>query len=56
MKKMTFVAAMRDYFGPRTKDAGPGDFLKELKALTDADKAEFRTLLAGVGYEIVAAV
>ena len=51
-KQMTFVAAMKDYFGylPNTAAA---DFLKELKALTPEDKAEFRHLLSTVGYEIV---
>jgi hypothetical protein len=54
MKKMTFVSAMRDYFGSRPGgDTTPTAFLHEMKALTSEDKAWFRTQLATVGYEIV---
>jgi hypothetical protein len=52
-KQMTFVAAMRDYFGLKPGQA-PASFLQEMKALTDNDKAWFRAELPKVGYEIVA--
>jgi hypothetical protein len=53
-KQMTFVAAMRDYFGfNRGGEKGTtSSFLAELKALTDDDKAWFRKNLETVGYEI----
>lgn len=55
MKKMTFVTAMKDYFGARTgTDGSPMAFLQEMKALTDEDKKWFRENLPKVGYEIVA--
>jgi len=51
MKKMTFVQAMKDYFGLL-----PGrdnmSFLKEMQALTSEDKDWFRENLPKVGYEI----
>lgn len=50
MKRMTFVAAMKDYFG---QGQLASSFLQELKQLTDKDKDEFRRLLPSVGYEIV---
>ena len=53
MKKMTFVAALRDYFG-YLPNQGASDFLKELKALTPKDKEDYKAMLATVGYEIVA--
>ena len=52
MKKMTFVAAMKDYFGYKTGQT-PTSFMQEMKALTDEDKAWFRANLPSVGYEIV---
>lgn len=55
-KQMTFVAAMRDYFGYKTRPDGTpgtaGDFLQELKALTPEDKEYFKKNLATVGYDI----
>jgi len=54
-KKMTFVSAMRDYFGYLVIDGAqetPSQFLQELKKLTDEDKAWFRANLPTVGYEI----
>lgn len=50
MKRMTFIAAIKDYFGPNP-DGVP--LLNELKALTSEDRAWFRANLATVGYEIV---
>lgn len=51
-KSMSFVVAMRDYFG-----FGEGgtitSFMKELKALSENDRAYFKEGLKSVGYEIV---
>lgn len=46
-KNMTFVAALRDYFGIEA-----GSMVKEYKALSDDDKADLRAMLADEGYEI----
>lgn len=47
---MSFPMAMRDYFGNRPGHDKASEFMAELKALTDEDKADFRTMLVGVGY------
>jgi uncharacterized protein YcgL (UPF0745 family) len=44
----SFPLAMMDYFGKNGKETS--DFMQELKALTDADKAEFRAMLKEQGY------
>lgn len=44
----SFPIAMIDFFGKNGKDTPA--FMSELKALTDADKAEFRELLKAIGY------
>lgn len=44
----SFPAAMLDFFGKNGKDNVA--FMGELKALTDADKAQYREMLKGVGY------
>lgn len=51
-KQMTFVTAMKDYFGLRPSTTNT-DFLREMQALTAEDKAWFRENLPKVGYEIV---
>jgi uncharacterized protein YcgL (UPF0745 family) len=45
----SYPQAMMDYFGKRGETA---DFLKELKSLSDADKAEFREMLKAEGYNL----
>jgi hypothetical protein len=55
MKKMTFIAAMKDYFGMK-QGQSPMDFLKEVKMLTDDDKKWFRENLPSVGYQIEDAI
>lgn len=55
MKRMTFAAAMRDYFGV-LPGGNAASFFAELKALTDEDKAWFRANLPSVGYEIVSSM
>lgn len=54
MKKMTFMNAARDYFGmlPGQK---PMEFGREIKALSGPERDEFKTMLEGQGYEIMAA-
>lgn len=54
MKKLTFVAAMKDYFGLLPNETNTG-FVAEIKALTPEDRAYFTTLLSTVGYEVVSA-
>lgn len=44
----SFPAAMMDYFGRNGKSYQ--DFANELKALTDADRAEFKAELKKLGY------
>jgi hypothetical protein len=51
MKRMSFVAAMLDYFGKNGKSNM--DFMQEIKKLTDEDKVWFRKELPSVGYEIL---
>lgn len=51
MKKMSFVSAMKDYFGFRPGSDSMG-FLQEMKALTPEDKKWFRENLPKVGYDI----
>lgn len=53
-KRMTFMAACRDFFGLKDGQSAM-DFGKELKQLTEADRAEIKAGLVGFGYEIVAA-
>ena len=54
MKPMTFMQACKDFFGLK-----PGqtlsDFAREMRELTDADKAEISALFPSVGYGIVSA-
>lgn len=54
MKKMSFVAAMKDYFGIL-----PGrtsvEFMQEIKALQGPDREFFKTHLPKVGYDIIPA-
>lgn len=53
MKQMTFIAAMKDYFGSNGKTSL--EFMAEIKALTSTDREWFRANLPSVGYDIVAA-
>lgn len=48
---MSFLAACREYFGMKSGQA-PVDFLKELKALSEADRAEIKKGLEANGYMI----
>lgn len=51
-KRMTFMAACKDFFGLKHGQTAL-DFGKEIKALTDADKAEIKAGLEQSGYEIL---
>jgi hypothetical protein len=51
LRKMTYVAAMRDYFFRQGIDSLQ-TFMAELKQLTPEDKLELRSMLPTVGYEI----
>lgn len=58
-KKMTLMAACRDFFGLKTNEEGKTqtamEFGKEYKALTEQDKLEIRAGLEQNGYEIMEA-
>jgi hypothetical protein len=54
MKKLTFMAACRDFFGVKEGQTAM-DFGKELKQLNEADRAEIKAGLEKIGYEIIAA-
>lgn len=54
MKKMSFVACMKNYFGILPGQTSTG-FMQEIKALQGADREFFKTYLPTVGYEIVPA-
>jgi len=53
-KTHTFMSACRDFFGLKEGQTSM-DFAKEVKALTEADRAEITAGLNGQGYKIVAA-
>lgn len=54
MKKTTFPAACRAFFGVRAGD-GLKEFAAELKALTLADRQELVILFKNVGYDVTLA-
>lgn len=54
MKQMTFISAMKDYFGMKAGQTAM-DFMQEIKALTSEDRDWFKANLPSVGYEIVSA-
>jgi len=49
-KTYSFPLAMLDFFGKNGKETM--EFMNELKALTDTDKAEFRAMLVEKGYKL----
>lgn len=51
-KTYSFTTAMLDYFG-KLPGQSTMDFAQELKGLSDADRAEFRAGLIGLGYKLV---
>jgi len=54
MKKMSFVAAMKDYFGLKVNQTSL-QFMQEIKALQGPDREFFKTHLSDVGYEVIPA-
>lgn len=50
-KQHTFLSACREFFGLKP-DQQPIGFLKEVKELTDSDKAEIQAGLVKMGYNI----
>lgn len=52
--KKSFPLACKEFFGLRP-GTGFKEFADELKALTDADKAELKMLFRNVGYDIITA-
>lgn len=55
MKKTTFMAACKEYFGFKDGQDLAG-FMREIKELTPADRTYFTAMFPSVGYEIVSAV
>ena len=51
-KPTSLPAALMHYFGKKPEQT-TAEFMAELKALSDQDKAEFRELLRGIGYPVV---
>jgi hypothetical protein len=52
MKQLKFVAACKDYFG-FLPNQSLGEFLAEVKQLTDKDRSDLKIMFLSVGYEIV---
>lgn len=55
IKKLTFLQASKDFFGTKEGQTAM-QFAQEIKALTEADRAEIRAGLEKNGYEILQAV
>lgn len=55
MKEMSFVEAMKDYFG-FLPGQNMSQFFAELKVLTPDERQWFKDNLATVGYKVVAKV
>lgn len=51
IKEMSFAVAMKHFFGFREGER-TAEFMLELKALTDKDRADFKDMLEGAGYVI----
>lgn len=52
MKQMTLTAAISQFFGRKYPGQTNLEFLAELKALTDKDRADFVEMFKTVGIEI----
>lgn len=50
MEKKSLVVALKDFFGYR-EGQNAGDFMREVKALTDEDRAFFQQEFAKIGIE-----
>lgn len=51
-KKLGFFAAMMDFFGKKEGQTSL-EFMKEVKELTDLERAQFKGWLSDSGYEII---
>lgn len=51
-KKLTFMQACKDFFGMHPNQT-PVQFAKELKELTESDRADIKAGLENNGYEII---
>lgn len=51
MRQMTFTAALVDFFGKQPGQS-VGEFMQEIKALTQEDRAYFKREFVKVGIEI----
>jgi hypothetical protein len=51
-KVYSITTACLDFFG-KLPGQSTSDFAQELKALTEADKAEFKAALIAIGYKIM---
>lgn len=52
MEKLSFTTACLKYFGKKDKQTNT-EFMQEIRALTDEDKAYFTALFPSVGIQIV---
>lgn len=52
MQQMTFTKAIVEFFGKKPGQSTT-DFMAEIKALTEADRAYFKAEFAKIGVEIV---
>ena len=50
--QITFTKAIVEYFGKKPGQT-TNEFMQELKALTDEDRAYFKREFAKIGYEII---
>ena len=50
-KSMSFTAACKDYFGSKPGQS-LGEFMAEVRALTEKDKGELTAMFPSVGYSI----
>jgi len=50
-KELSFIAACKDYFGYKPGQT-LGDFMNEIRLLTDEDKAQLRVEFLKVGYTV----
>lgn len=52
MKKMSFATACLDYFGKKPGQSST-EFMNEIRALSEKDRADLKAMFPSVGYEIV---
>lgn len=52
MRKVSFMVACKEYFGMKPEQK-LGEFMMEIRQLTDADRTELSALFPSVGFEII---